>query len=135
MPELCVITPEEWEKIRRPLLGTTPPDLEMKVSPGCRETWAQCPGGAWLRAGFCNLNPHSRPVGSAFSSHPVADSRNQAPHSESWRAQAYYPGGPRGVNMASSEPRVFITWTGMIERVCGFAGARTIDCKEQDKGE
>ena len=32
-------------------------------------------------------------------------SRNQAPHSESWRTQVYYAGGPRGVNTPSSEPR------------------------------
>ena len=31
-------------------------------------------------------------------------SRNQAPHSESWRTQVYYTGRPRGVNTPSSEP-------------------------------
>ena len=31
--------------------------------------------------------------------------RNQAPHSESWRTQIYYAGGPRGVNTPSSEPK------------------------------
>ena len=31
-------------------------------------------------------------------------SRNQAPHSESWRIQVYYAGGPRGVSPPSSEP-------------------------------
>ena len=33
------------------------------------------------------------------------DSRNQAPHSESWRTQVYYAGRPRGVNTPSSEPQ------------------------------
>ena len=32
-------------------------------------------------------------------------SRNQAPHSESWRTQVYYASGLRGVNTPSSEPR------------------------------
>ena len=32
-------------------------------------------------------------------------SRNQAPHSESWRTQVYYASGHRGVNTPSSEPR------------------------------
>ena len=32
-------------------------------------------------------------------------SRNQAPHSESWKTQVYYAGGPGGVNTLSSEPR------------------------------
>ena len=32
-------------------------------------------------------------------------SRNQAPHSESWRTQVYYAGAPRGVNTPSSEPQ------------------------------
>ena len=31
-------------------------------------------------------------------------SRNQAPHSENWRTQVYYTGGPRGVNTPSSKP-------------------------------
>ena len=31
------------------------------------------------------------------------DSRNQAPHSESWRTQVYYASGPRGVNTVNSE--------------------------------
>jgi len=40
-------------------------------------------------------------------------SRNQAPHSESWRTQVYYICGPRELNTPSSEPkkkdyRVFI---------------------------
>ena len=39
-------------------------------------------------------------------------SRNQAPHSESWRTQVYYASGPREANTPSSEPqrgyRVFI---------------------------
>ena len=32
-------------------------------------------------------------------------SRNQAPHLESWRTQAYYTRRPRGVNTLSSEPQ------------------------------
>ena len=55
-------------------------------------------------------------------------SRNKAPHSESWRTQVYYASGPRGIKTLSSEPRTkglqsFYTWTGMIKRVYGFAGA------------
>ena len=58
-------------------------------------------------------------------------SKNQAPHSESWRTQVYYAGGPIGVNTPSSEPQTkglqsFYTWTGMIKQVCGFVGARAI---------
>ena len=58
-------------------------------------------------------------------------SRNQAPHSESWRIQVYYAGGSRGVNNPSSEPQTqglqsFYTWTGMVEQVCGLARARAI---------
>ena len=58
-------------------------------------------------------------------------SRNQAPHLESWTTQVYYPGGPRGVNTPSSEPRTkvlqsFYTWAGMIKRVCrGWAIAKS----------
>ena len=58
-------------------------------------------------------------------------SRNQAPHSESWRTQVYYTGGPRGVNTPSSEPRTkglqsFYTQTGMIKLVCkGWAVAKS----------
>ena len=68
-------------------------------------------------------------------------SRNQAPHSESWRTHVYYAGRPRGVNTPSSEPwtkslQSFYTQTGMIKRVCGFVGLQGLgDCKEQDKGE
>ena len=36
---------------------------------------------------------------------PVAETSTQAPHSESWRTQAYYAGRPRGVNTPSTEPR------------------------------
>jgi len=58
-------------------------------------------------------------------------SRNQAPHSESWRTQVYYASRPRGVNTPSSEPQTkrlqsFYTWTGMIKWVFGFVGARAI---------
>ena len=57
--------------------------------------------------------------------------RNQAPHSESWRTQVYYAGGPQEPNSPSSEPKTkglqsFYTSTGMIKRVCRFAGARAI---------
>ena len=57
--------------------------------------------------------------------------RNHAPHLESWRTQVYYASGPRGVNTPSSDLRTkglqsFYIWTGMIEQVCGFVGARMI---------
>ena len=50
-------------------------------------------------------------------------SGNQASHSERWRTQVYYAGGPRGVNTPSSEPqqrgyRAFIhgqtRWSGSV---------------------
>ena len=54
-------------------------------------------------------------------------SRSQVPHSESWRTQIYYAGGPSGVNTPSSEPqtkglRSFYTRTGMIKQVRRFPG-------------
>ena len=64
--------------------------------------------------------------------------RNQAPHLESWRTQVYYAGGPRGVNIPSSEPpqrgyRVLIHRQAWLS---GFVGLQGLgDCKQQDKGE
>ena len=52
---------------------------------------------------------HSQPaclVRPPFPSDTVAEvglSRNQAPHSESWKIQVYYAGEPREVNTSSSE--------------------------------
>ena len=67
--------------------------------------------------GVCVLIPTSQFIPSSFPSlvsiHLFSMSvccrnqylRNQAPHSESWRIQLSYTGGPRGVNTPSSEPR------------------------------
>ena len=57
-------------------------------------------------------------------------SRNQAPHSESWRFQLTMLAGPEELT-PSSEPQTkglqsFYAGTGMIRWVCGFAGARAI---------
>ena len=66
--------------------------------------------------------------------------RNEAPDLESWRTQVYSAGGPRGVKTPSSELqtkglRGFYIWTGMIKRVCGFAGARAIAKSRTRVGE
>ena len=49
--------------------------------------------------------------------------RYQAPHSESWRTQVYYAGGPRELTLQALSPEQrgysFYTWTGMINWVCG----------------
>ena len=47
------------------------------------------------------------------------------------RTQIYYASGPRGVNTPSSETKTkglqgSYTWTGMINQICRFAGARVI---------
>ena len=58
-------------------------------------------------------------------------SRNQAPHSDTWRTQVYYASGPRGVNTLSSEPwtkglQSFYTRTVMFKWVCrGWAIAKS----------
>ena len=61
----------------------------------------------------------------------TSTSRNQAPHLESWSTHVYYAGRPKGVNTLSSELQTkglqsLYTWTGMIQYVFGFAGARAI---------
>ena len=66
--------------------------------------------------------------------------RNEAPDLESWRTQVYSAGGPRGVKTPSSELHTkglqgFYIWTGMIKRVCGFAGARAIAKSRTRVGE
>ena len=114
--------------------------------PGVRQppSWVVTPShflhaaSAWLCAHSCSVSSLYGPrntISGAVSCLTVCCrnqySRNQAPHSESWRTQVYYAGGPRGVKTPSSEPRTkglqsFYTWTGMIKRVCGFAGARAI---------
>ena len=66
--------------------------------------------------------------------------RNEAPDLESWRTQVYSAGRPRGVKTPSSELQTkglqgFYIWTGMIKRVCGFAGARAIAKSRTRVGE
>ena len=95
---------------------------------------AQCHQGQWERE---KCPQENEPVflflflkqGSLCCRNPY--SRNQAPYLESWRTQVYYASGPRGVNTPSSEPQTkglqnFHTRTGMIKRVCRFAGARRL---------
>ena len=61
----------------------------------------------------------------AGASRNVAETSTQETkhHTQSWRAQAYYAGGPRGINPPSSGPwtkglQSFYTWTGTIKQVC-----------------
>ena len=81
---------------------------------------------------YCNNIPTSLCCRNQYS-------RNQALHSESWRAQICYTGGPRGVSTPSSE-----LWTKRLQaflymdiaRLSRFVGFQGLgDCKEQDKVE
>lgn len=89
------------------------------------------PGGARLRAGFRNLGPHSRPVGSAFHlmllqtpSHAVADTREPKQHTGRAGHSGVLRRRPGGVNTPGPEPR-----TEGLQSVCytdrhGEAGLR-----------